>query len=516
MQNDHDLRDRFRALSTEEAESAPALSSAHLNAWRSTLLMRSRQTWRFGTVVGVAAGAVAMLTIGLVLGASTGYASAEEIVKERGDTPLPAAPPLAVLKNIPPLIFSCADPVRAAALPPAQQGVPIINLPEPTAKTSGTFGGVLGLKLLSNGSILVNDAGRLQVKVFDSTLAQERVLRDSVPGSATSYGPRRLPMTPYLGDSVLFSDYQGGTILVMGPSGQARAMAAAHPGMIVGLGAPGYRGVDDKGRIVFSTGINQGPRNLTTANFPDSGAIVRVDLDTRRADTLARLKQTGSLHMMGREGDGPVRYSVEPNPLLDEWALLSDGSIAVVRGQDYHIDWIHADGSTHSTGKLPFDWKRLTDAEKQHLIDSTRDKHNPLLSQALGRRRPPLPPDAEPPRPGGRAGGGGAPVEQGPPMLVQYVAPALTEIFDFYPPIRFGALMPDLEGNLWILPTSSAQSKAGELVYDVVNVKGDFHRVRVPVGRSIAGFGKEGVVFLLSGDRTTGFSLEKTKLPRQR
>jgi hypothetical protein len=69
-------------------------------------------------------------------------------------------------------------------------------------------------------------------------------------------------MTPYLGDSVLFSDCQGGTILVMGPSGQARAMAPAHPGMIVGLGAPGYRGVDDKRRIL-SAGINQGPRPLT-------------------------------------------------------------------------------------------------------------------------------------------------------------------------------------------------------------------------------------------------------------
>ena len=101
-------------------------------------------------------------------------------------------------------------------------------------------------------------------------------------------------------------------------------------------------------------------------------------------------------------------------------------------------------------------------------------------------------------------------------MPVQYIAPALNEVFDFYPPIRFGGVIPDLDGNLWILPTSSAQSRAGELVYDIVNVKGDFHRVRVPLGRSIVGFGKGGVVFLLSGDRTNGFYLEKAKLPQQK
>jgi hypothetical protein len=85
---------------------------------------------------------------------------------------------------------------------------------------------------------------------------------------------------------------------------------------------------------------------------------------------------------------------------------------------------------------------------------------------------------------------------------------------DYYPPIRVGAATADLDGNLWILPTTSAQSKNGELVYDVLSPKkGLFERVRMPVGRSIAGFGKGGVVYLMSGDRTNGFYLERTRLP---
>jgi hypothetical protein len=205
-----------------------------------------------------------------------------------------------------------------------------------------------------------------------------------------------------------------------------------------------------------------------------------------------------------------MRFTMDPNPLIDEWALASDGSIAIVRGQDYHIDWIHADGTQHSTGKLPFDWKRLTDEDKQKLIDSVRDNEGPRLGR--GRAGPPPSGDGSG-RAGARGYSPGTPAEQGPPQPTVYVPPALKDIFDFYPPVRRRALMPDLDGNVWILPTSSAQSKNGELVYDVVNVKGDFHRVRLPVGRSIVGFGKGGVVYMISGDKTNGFNLERTLLP---
>jgi hypothetical protein len=474
----------------------------------------SRRTWRLGTVVGLAGGAVFTLAVGLMLGASTGYASAAVIIKARGDTPLPPAPALAVLKNIPPLMFSCGSPPpRAAQLPPAQQGVPVVDLPAPTARTAATLGSVLGLRQVSNGNILVNDAGRRQVKLFDSTLALESVVRDSVPGSASSYGPRRVPLIPYLGDSSLLADNNAGSLLVLAPSGQvARAMAPSHPDMLLGLNL-GFGGTDSNGRILFESRQRDINKGIEKAYTPDSTLVLRADLDARRVDTVARLKTQPPTWMVRNGPGAATRFTVDPLPLIDQWALLSDGSIAIARGHDYHIDWIHADGTTHSTPKLPFDWKRLSDEEKLKLIDSTRDAESPKMALALGQRRANPPAD---PGGGGRAssrGAGAGDVIQGPPVPVEYVAPKLEEMFDFSPPIRRGALMPDLDGNLWILPSSSAQSKAGELVYDVVNVKGDFRRVRLPLGRSIAGFGKGGVVFMLSGDKTNGFYLEKTKLP---
>ena len=89
----------------------------------------------------------------------------------------------------------------------------------------------------------------------------------------------------------------------------------------------------------------------------------------------------------------------------------------------------------------------------------------------------------------------------------------LSEIPDYYPPIHRNAAMADLDGNMWVLTTTTAQSAHGELVYDVLNPKrGLFERVRMPVGRSVAGFGKGGVVYLQAGDRTNGFTLERVKL----
>jgi hypothetical protein len=247
----------------------------------------------------------------------------------------------------------------------------------------------------------------------------------------------------------------------------------------------------------------------------DSSPILRADLETRRIDTVAHVQWSGVTRLLGKASENaPMRFSVRPIEIVDDWAVLSDGSIAIVRGHDYHIDWVHADGTKHSTTKLPFDWKRLTDEDKQRLIDSTRVAATAAMGRAMGgTTRPRGDGDGAP---GSR---GYAPPDQGPPRPpapVEYIAPDLKDLPDYYPAIRQNAAIPDLDGNLWILPTWSAQSKQGELVYDVVNVKGDFRRVRVPLGRSIAGFGKGGVVYLQSGDRATGFYLERTRLPSKK
>jgi hypothetical protein len=91
-------------------------------------------------------------------------------------------------------------------------------------------------------------------------------------------------------------------------------------------------------------------------------------------------------------------------------------------------------------------------------------------------------------------------------------APA-SEIPDYYPPLRAGAVVADRDNNLWILPTTSNAARAARVVYDVVNRQGVLtERVELPGGRSLAGFAPGGIVFLTWRDSSTAWHLEKVRV----
>ena len=400
----------------------------------------------------------------------------------------------------------------------AQRAVPIVALSPPTATSVETLGMILGVRELTGGRLVVNDAGRRQIRLFDATLVRSTIVADSAPGTATSYGAFPMPLIPYLGDSSLFPDFQSRALLVYDGSGRvARVMSAPTDGMLESLiGNPA--GIDPRGRLLYKNVpsidmrlSNKDPSRSTITQSPDSAFILRVDFDSRRTDTIGRvLHPEGGRLSAIRTADGRAGLLTTINPLqtLDEWAVLSHGTIAFVRGHDYHVDWIHPDGTTSSTVKMPFDWKRLTDDDKRKLVDSARASES-----AKAARAPVSTPPTAQIGTGGRGSGGAPPAAMAIRREVAF-AP-LNEIADYYPPIRRGAAMADLEGNLWILPTTSAQSLRGELVYDVVRPgEGLVRRVRMPLGRSVAAFGKGGVIYLMSGDKANGFHIERAGVAR--
>jgi hypothetical protein len=551
---------------------------------------------RLGMVIGLVAGGVCTLTVGLVLGAATGYASAENLsvrqreatvssvtsrrqfaamrlelaranydavrrdfeagrttaaalrsaraevdsmeanvsrvetdLEARVEAGVPAAPAagsgLSLLRG--PMrnaitALTCGT-VAAAQTSPAQQGVPVVNVTPAVARTTTTLGAVLGVRELSDGKLLVNDAGRRQIRIFNATLANATVALDSTPGASNSYGPRRAEIFPYLGDTTAFTEILATDVLLLDRTGRV-ARAVALPQQDDGITPFAVRfpmpsAIDNKGRLLARGGV--AVRNGVMA---DSSLIYRADLDTRQIDVVGavHLGSKGERNRSEPPEDGKrvVTTIRQPVPTEDAWAVLSDGTIALVRGQDYHVDWILPDGSKSATTRLPFDWKRLTDEDKQKLADSAKVVWDSLMVIRNARNAGPAQPargeggSGDAPAGRGRSGGGVAePGSSQGGSIQRMVSVPLSDIPDFYPPVRRNSAMADLDGNLWILPTTSAQSQRGELVYDVVNPKkGLFQRVRMPVGRSIAGFGKGGVLYLQSGDMANGFHLERVKI----
>lgn len=198
---------------------------------------------------------------------------------------------------------------------------------------------------------------------------------------------------------------------------------------------------------------------------------------------------------------------INPLPVVDDWAMTSDGAVAFVRGNDYHIDWINPDGTKATSPKVPFDWQRMTDEDKIAFMDSVKAAR---ARQAAAAPTAVLPGGAAPaPSGGGGApniqifagpgGPGGGPTRGGTPQFQQtFISPS--ELPDYKPPFFAGSTRADNDGNLWVrtIPTSAV---AGGPVYDVINRKGELvDRVQIPTGRTIVGFGPAGAVFMVNRD----------------
>jgi hypothetical protein len=429
------------------------------------------------------------------------------------------------------------------ALPPVRPIGPVLNTSaEPLASVAQVIA-------LPGGRVIVHDLTGRRVVMFDSTFKNVTVIADSTSATGMAYGSRLGGLIAYRGDSTLFVDPQSISMLVIDPNGKiVRTMAAPLPNEVNQLigGQNGTPGFDAQGRLVYRAQFRFTPamaRQATSGSFqmpqiPESSFVVRVDLKSRKVDTAATFripKINMSVNRDENTGRVTMINTLNPMPWTDDWALLADGTLAVVRGQDYRVDLVSADGKMTSAPKLPFDWQRLTDDDKVRIIDSTRTAQEVLraaqlaaieaagaqksdTSKAGARQRPqgdggtvmiggPGGPGGfggfgGPDGPGGRGGGppggfggpggpGGGPVGFTLP-LAQYVSPS--EMPDYVPAFKQGAARGDADGNLWIRTSKMIN---GGTVYDVISNKGELKdRVLIPPGRVIAGFGPGGTVYM--------------------
>lgn len=406
----------------------------------------------------------------------------------------------------------------------AQQQPALRQLGPVVARSTVPWTAVLNIRALPGGRVLVHDPGGRKLVLLDSTLTRATMVADTTAATATAYSGRIAGLIAYRGDSTLFVDPQSMSMMVIDPNGKiGRVMSVPRAEDAGGLVGPlgGAAAFDGKDRLVYRAPFRfqmvrkaAGDGLPSMPSPPDSSAVVRVDLATRRLDTAGFIKTPKVTMQVTQDDKGNVRMTSEINPLpvVDEFVVLSDGSIAFVRGRDYHVDFLNADGTRTSAPKIPFDWQRLTDDDKVAFIDSLKAVRAKMASQSssataavastAGGAAPA--PDGQRRMviqfgPGGE--GAGPAARGGPQQELAFVAPS--ELPDYKPPFFAGAVKADLDDNIWVR-TIPTRQLAGGPVYDVINRKGELiDRVQVPPNTAILGFGPGGDVYLLARDGAT-------------
>lgn len=375
----------------------------------------------------------------------------------------------------------------AQAQTPAR--APIRPLGAIIAKAPIAFDTLINVRGLGDGRIIVNDAVGFKLVTLDPTFTKVTIWSDTTGATKYNYGTQPAVIMPVAGDSSVMLEARSNSLVMIDPQGnfgRVFALPKTSDAPTVALATMyGGGGIDPAGRLVYfgrPTPIatpNPGCGPVKPTLTADSVPLVRANFETRQIDTVARVRfsmLTGDI-VADTVQKGCWRWRQKRDVLPyhgDQWQLLSDGTIAIVRENDYHVDWVALDGTVTSTPKMPFDWRPISPEEKQKMIDSSQKMWD---SVAAAR---PIPPNAPP----------GFKFPPPPPVLTA------SEIPDYYPPTRLGTMKVDFDGNLWIPPTTSRDARGG-LLYDVVNRKGEvIERVQLPLGRVIAAFVPNGRVVL--------------------
>jgi hypothetical protein len=270
-----------------------------------------------------------------------------------------------------------------------------------SAVSTEPLGAVTGVRALSDGRLLVNDGTRRRLLMMDTSMRVTGVVLDSLTEVQNAYGTRAGALIAYRGDSTLFVDPATYAMLVIDEQGRiARVRSVPRAQDVQALtGQGGQSGVpafDAAGRLVFRVGAQPARPAVPPPSGvpyipspPDSAFVVGIHLDTRKLDTLATVRTPRVTLVVRQTSDGwNVNSMVNPLPLVDDWAVLSDGTVAIVRGRDYRVEWVAPDGALASSEKLPFPWVRLTDEDKERFADSartqqTRNAQNGFTTQMI-------------------------------------------------------------------------------------------------------------------------------------
>jgi hypothetical protein len=186
-----------------------------------------------------------------------------------------------------------------------------------------------------------------------------------------------------------------------GRSGDGRGIVLGGPGGGPRIsGGGGMRGADARGRM-YSQEISFSLEHDGRIVAADSAPIVRFDPSTNRRDTIAYVNLAKNAASGSARGDGRGNETVQlrigssnPFPAADDWTVFRDGTVAIVRVADYHLEIIPPAGRRAVGRPVPFTPVRVTEADKQQWREARKNAVPIVRTVGDGGRAGGIPPQA--------------------------------------------------------------------------------------------------------------------------
>lgn len=244
-------------------------------------------------------------------------------------------------------------------------------------------------------------------------------------------------------------------------------------------GGGGMRGSDARGRI-YSQDLALKISDAGIISAGDSAPIVRFDPATSKRDTIAYVNLAKNSAGGAARGDGRGQTvelrmgSPNPFPAADDWTVFRDGTVAIVRVSDYHVEVIPPSGRRAAGRPVAFTPVRVTEADKQQWRDA-RKNNVPIL------------------RSFGDGGGRAQTNTQLPPAQEPDSWP------ETKPPFLTNAAFAAPNGDVWVVRARSASDKIPTA--DVFSAQGQqVGRVVFPERTRLVALGAKGVYLVRVDD----------------
>ena len=378
-----------------------------------------------------------------------------------------------------------------ASVPIVAQG-PTRALGKPDTEYAEPFTQISGIRELRDGRVIVADVREKTVQLIDFRAASAQKIGREGSGPGEFAMPARLRALP--GDTSVVYDPLNRRFLIIGPDGKVGPFASyeKEDGGPTRISA-GPRYSDARGRL-YSLGPSFSISPNGQSSSADSAPLLRLDRATRTTDTvtfvhtpLTQIRTSqGGTNVSVRAGGG------NPFVAVDDWAVLPDGRVAVIRVKDYHVDWYAPNGQRSSGPAIAYEKLKVTDDDKRAFRErrTSGSGMTMVVTQQVG--------------PGGTSTNAG-------PAPTNVQLPEPTDWPELKPPFTTGAAAAAPNGQLWVLRTRPAKDKVP--TYDVFDAGGRvIGRVALPVDTRLVGFGN-GTVYLARSDADDLQYLQRYRLP---